>query len=124
MAKNSRRKSDREIAKAIALELPDVEVGQHHGTMDIRVRNTIFATFPTKTKALVVKTTPENLQLLCGQSPEIFEKAWGQTWMRVDLDQIDRATLEKLLIDAWLLAAPQSLRKLHEAKLQSFTAED
>ncbi len=99
------------------MQLPDVEVGSHHGTMDIRVRHKIFATFPAQSKAVVVKCTPENLELLTRQNPQAFTKAWGQTWMQVVLDEIDRATLEELLIDAWLLAAPPALRKMHETKL-------
>jgi predicted DNA-binding protein (MmcQ/YjbR family) len=115
--RTAKNRSDREVAKAIALQLPDVEVGSHHGTMDIRVRHKIFATFPSGTKAVVVKCSPENLELLTRANPAAYSKAWGQTWMQVALDEIDRATLADLLIDAWLLAAPPALRKLHEARL-------
>lgn len=119
MARNAKNKVDREVAKSIALNLPDVEIGSHHGTMDIRVRNTIFATFPAGTKSLVLKSTPENLEILIKQNPELFSKAWGKTWLKVELDQIDRMALETMLIDAWLLAAPPALRKLHESRFAS-----
>jgi hypothetical protein len=117
MARNAKRKTDREVAKSIALNLPDVEIGSHHGTLDIRVRNKIFATFPAGEKALVVKSTPDNMDALIKQTPEIFSKAWGQTWLRVDLEQIERDDLEAMLIDAWMLAAPPALRKMFEEKL-------
>src|SRR5688500_9744373 len=112
MARNAKRKTDREVAKSIALNLPDVEIGSHHGTLDIRVRNKIFATFPAGEKTLVVKSTADNMDALIKQTPEVFSKAWGQTWLRVDLEQIERDDLEAMLIDAWLLAAPAALRKM------------
>jgi hypothetical protein len=117
MARNAKRKTDREVAKSIALNLPDVEIGSHHGTLDIRVRNKIFATFPAGEKALVVKSTADSMDALIKQTPEVFSKAWGQTWLRVDLEQIERDDLEAMLIDAWLLAAPPPLRKMFEEKL-------
>ncbi|HET9440912.1 MAG TPA: MmcQ/YjbR family DNA-binding protein [Longimicrobiales bacterium] len=117
MRRTPKNRTDREVAKAIALQLPDVELGSHHGTMDIRVRNKIFATFPAQSKVVVLKCSPENLRLMTAQNPEIFSKAWGETWVQVALDEIDRPTLQQLLIDAWLLAAPPALRRMHEANL-------
>jgi hypothetical protein len=118
MSRTSRKRTDREVAKAIALQLPDVELNSHHGTMDIRVRNKIFATFPAQAKTLVVKCTPDDLAVMTKQSPQIFSKASGDRWMQVALEEIDRETLETLLIDAWMLAAPPALRKLHETRLR------
>lgn len=117
MRRTPKNRSDREVAKAIALQLPDVELGSHHGTMDIRVRNRIFASFPAQSKVVVLKCSPENLRLMTSQSPETFSKVWGETWVKVALDEIDRPTLQQLLIDAWLLAAPPALRRLHEGSL-------
>ena len=118
MRKNSRNRADREVAKSIALQLPDVEIGSHHGTMDIRVRNKIFATFPAQQKVLVVKCTPDDLAFMTRENPQAFARVWGDIWVQVTLDEIDRATLQTLLIDAWLLAAPPALRKLHEDRLR------
>lgn len=117
MRRTPKNRSDREVAKAIALQLPDVELNSHHGTMDIRVRNKIFATFPAQSKTVVVKCTPENLALMTKQSPETFSKVHGENWVQVSLDEIDRATLQTMLIDSWLLAAPPALRRMHEAEL-------
>ena len=119
MGRKARGRADREVAKSIALHLPDVELGSHHGTLDIRVRNRIFATFPAETKFVNVKCTPENLALLVAQRPEAFARVWGESWMQVSLDEIERAELEQLLIDAWLLAAPQSLRTLYADRFRN-----
>lgn len=107
---------NRELAKSIAMELPDVEVGSHHGTMDIRVRNKIFATFPKGTKEMCLKSTPADLDELVKQNPEAFSMVWGDRMLKVDLDRIDRRTLEALLVDSWMLAAPPALRRLYRQK--------
>jgi hypothetical protein len=119
MGRKGKGRADREDAKAIALDLPDVELGSHHGTLDIRVRNKIFATFPPDKKIMVVKCAPENLAALVAREPTVFAPAWGDTWMQVTLEEIDRPTLEQLVVDAWLLAAPPALRKLHAARFQN-----
>jgi hypothetical protein len=119
MGRTSNTRTDREVAKAIALQLPDVELASHHGTMDIRVRNKIFATFPADGKVVMLRCTPENLDNMMKQNPDAFARGRGDTWMQVTLDQIDRALLRTLLIESWLQAAPQSLRQMHEAQLAS-----
>jgi hypothetical protein len=119
MGRTPNNRTDREVAKAIALQLPDVELASHHGTMDIRVRNRIFATFPADAKVVVLKCTAESFDHMTKQSPDIFSKARGETWVKVALDQVDRATLRTLLIDSWLLAAPAELRRIHEGLLTS-----
>lgn len=104
MRRNARNRSDREVAKAIALQLPDVELNSHHGTMDIRVRNRVFATFPAQSKAVVLRCTPEGLAAMVKDNPEAFAKVRGENWVQVALEQIDRETLEKLLIESHRIA--------------------
>jgi hypothetical protein len=117
MSRTPNNRTDREVAKAIALQLPDVELGSHHGTMEIRVRNKIFATFPADGKVAVLRCTPESLDRMTKHDPEAFSKERGATWVKVALDQIDRAMLRTLLIDSWLLAAPPALRRIHDGQL-------
>ena len=99
----SRKKADREIAKSLALTLADTEVGSHHGRMDIRVRNKVIATFPPQERVMVVRCTPEKLDALTAQNPDVFSKVRSDTWVSVDLDEIDRDTLEIMLREAWEL---------------------
>lgn len=87
---------NRELAKSIAMELPDVEVGSHHGTMDIRVRNRIMATFPKGTTDMILRVEGGN-------------KTYS-------LEEIDRKTLDTLILAAWTFNAPDALRKIYEAK--------
>ena len=116
MGRTAKNRSDREIAKTIALQLPDVEVSHHHNSTEIRVQNKLFATLPAQSKVVVVKCSSETLNDLTTQNPETFSKVRGD-WLQASLDDIDRATLQTLLIDAWLLAAPPVLRNIHETRL-------
>ena len=88
------------MAKAIALQLPDVELNSHHGTMDLRLRNRIFARFPAQSKILELR----------GE---------GGSWRQVALEEIDRDTLRTLLIDAWVVVAPAQLRTRYETELRA-----
>lgn len=97
MGRTSKNRTDREVAKAIALQLPDVEVGSHHGKMELRVHNRVFATFPAESKLISVRNE--------------------DGWREVSLDDIDRATLQALLIESWLVTAPPAVRRLHEKGL-------
>ena len=119
MRRTPNNRTDREVAKAIALQLPDVELGSHHGTMDIRVRNRLFATFPANGRVAMLRCTLHSVEDLTKQNPDAFSKARGDAWIKVELDQIDRAMLRTLLIESWLQAAPSSLRQMHEAQLTS-----
>lgn len=112
-----KNRTDREVAKAIALQLPDVELNSHHGTMDLRVRNKVFATFPAESKHAVLRCAPAALASAVQENPEIYSRARGDIWLQVDLEQIDRGTLRKLLINAWVEAAPPQLRSRYEAEL-------
>lgn len=114
-----RNRTDREVAKAIALQLPDVEIGSHHGTMDMRVRNRVFATFPAQGKHAVLKCTAAKLGQLTAENPQIYSKVRGDSWVQVALDDIDREILRTLLIEAWELAAPDVLRQRHAGQLAS-----
>jgi predicted DNA-binding protein (MmcQ/YjbR family) len=118
MRRNAKGRADREVAKAIALDLPDVELASHHGTLDMRVGNRIFATFPAEQKVVNLKCSPENLDALVSLQPDVFSAASGKKWLQVSLEHVDRATLEQLMIDAWLLAAPPPLRSLYSERFK------
>ena len=101
MARNAKGRSDREVAKAIALDLPDVELASHHGTLDMRVGNRIFATFPAEGTIIKLKSA-----------------GTGKGWLEVAVEDVDRDTLQRLMIEAWLFAAPPRLREIYGARLE------
>ena len=62
--------------RSIALSLPEVAQGAHHGTADFRIGNRIFATlgYPDKNWGMV-KLTPEQQAVVVEAEPEIFRAA-------------------------------------------------
>lgn len=83
-------------------------MGEHHGRLDIRVRNKIFATLPPD-GTVVLKITPENLETLTKLEPGTFGRVWGDRWVGVDPNQLSTKDVRELLFDAWKLAAPKRL---------------
>jgi predicted DNA-binding protein (MmcQ/YjbR family) len=118
MSRNARGRADREVAKAIALDLPDTELASHHGTLDIRVRNRIFATFPAEAKVVHLKCAAENMEALVAGQPELFSAAARKSWLQVSLEHVDRATLTRLMIDAWMLTAPPDMQRMYAERLE------
>jgi hypothetical protein len=117
VGRNARGRADREVAKSIALGLPDVELASHHGKLDIRVRNRVFATFPAETKVVQLRCSGPELEALVTEEPDTFSRVHGRPWLQVSLDEVDRERLEKLMIRAWFEAAPPALRSMYGERL-------
>ena len=118
MGRNAKGRADREVAKRIALDLPDVELASHHGTLDIRVRNRIFATFPADGKIVLLHSSPDEIAMMVAGKPDVFARTPRKGWVQVSLDDVDRETLQRLMIDAWLIAAPAALRAMYADRLK------
>jgi hypothetical protein len=83
------------------------------GHADLRVRSKIFASLPNDARMIAIKTAPVDLDLLVAADPKTFRSVWGGRWLGVDLGRVPRATLRRLLIDAWRLTAPKRLVAAH-----------
>ena len=104
----------RDDLRQIALGLPEATEGEHHQTIDFRVRGKIFATFgPRDQRLAVVKLTPEQQEVLCAAEPRIFSPipgGWGRKgWTHVTLEAADETTLRSALTMAWRNVAPKRL---------------
>ena len=95
-------------ALTFALLLPQARIDSHQGRPDVRVGKKIFATLPPEER-IVLKTTPENLDVLIRLDPETFKVVWGHQWVSVELDRLEAGDLHQLVIDAWKLVAPAKL---------------
>ena len=88
--------------RSIALSLPEVAPGAHHGTADFRIGNRIFATlgYPDKNWGMV-KLTPEQQAVVVEAEPEIFRPVpggWGKSGStNVRLTKADQVTLRSAL---------------------------
>lgn len=108
-----RQPLSQDYVRQLALSLPETYEASHQGTPDLRVRDKIFATLPPDGGAVVLKSTPANLSALVYGDPATFRDVWAERWVSVDLARVDPVLLDKLLIDAWCLAAPKALAQTH-----------
>src|SRR5882762_776929 len=100
--------------RRVALSLPGVIEGSHHGHADFRAGKRIFATlgYPDREWGMV-KLTPEQQTVLVEAEPAIFRPVpggWGKSGStHVRLAAADPVTLRSALTLAWTNAAPKSL---------------
>ena len=100
--------------RRVALALPGVIEGAHHGHADFRVGKRVFASLGYPDDAWgMVKLTPEQQALLVETEPEMFRPvpgAWGRNGStNVRLAKADQTTLRSALGMAWRNVAPKSL---------------
>ncbi|WP_257455553.1 MmcQ/YjbR family DNA-binding protein [Archangium lipolyticum] len=95
--------------RKLALSLPETEEQDHFGKPSLRVRGKIFATLWVKEKRAVLKLSLEEQDAFVRMQPDIFAVTpWGhQGWTSVELERVDRALFEKLLVEAWRRIAPK-----------------
>jgi hypothetical protein len=102
--------------RRIALALPGVVEGSHHGHADFRAGKRVFATlgYPDDNWGMV-KLTREQQALVVDAEPDMFRpvpNAWGRGGStNVLLARADPMTLRSALAMAWRNVAPKSLLK-------------
>jgi hypothetical protein len=102
--------------RRVALGLPGVVEGSHHGHADFRAGKRIFATlgYPDQDWGTLILTA-EQQSVLVEAEPDIFRPVpggWGKRGStNVRLAKADSATLQGALTLAWTNVAPKSLIK-------------
>ena len=101
----------REVAKTLALALPEAVEQDHHGRPSFRVAGRIFATQPDEQHLNVMLDEPGVLTAVQRLPTACSEVWWGKRLaaVRVDLRRVNRRTLSALLADAWESKAPKRL---------------
>jgi hypothetical protein len=99
---------------ALVRAMPECVESSHFGTVDFRVRNKIFCTFP-KPGEMVLKLTREQQEMLVAAEGEVFEPIpnnWGRKgWTIARFEKLDASTAKSALEMAWSNVAPRSLRR-------------
>lgn len=101
--------------RKLALQLPGVEEGSHHGVADFRVGGKIFATLAYEKQgcAVLLLTAAEQAGMVA-DAPSIFSavpNAWGRNGATlVRLAVVKPDILESALRTAWLRRAPKKLQ--------------
>ncbi len=107
------------VVCALAAKLPGVEESTSYGTPALKVKGKLFARLREDGETPVVRTTPEDRELLLERWPAVFhltEHYRDYPWVLIRLTKIRRAHLAEVLEDAWCRVAPLSLRKERKAR--------
>ena len=103
--------------RALALELPDTDEGEHMDHPDFRVRKKIFATLGPDGDWGMVRLTPDQQESFLHAEPEVFRKANGAWGARgatiVTLRRATVTAVRQALELAWGNTAPPSLVREH-----------
>lgn len=104
---------------ALAAALPGVETATSYGTPALKVKGKLFARLREDGETLVLRTTPEDRELLLQTCPAVFyltDHYRDYPWVLVRLARIRRPHLAEVLEDAWGRVAPVRLRKERGAR--------
>ena len=96
-----------------ALAFPEAEEAPHFEKTSFRVRKKIFATMAPEKAEAVVKLTPLDQSVFCGNAPEVVQPVkgkWGeQGWTTIKLEQAGPSLVTDLLACAYCTVAPRKL---------------
>jgi hypothetical protein len=104
---------------ALAAALPGVEAATSYGTPALKVKGKLFARLREDGETLVLRTTPEDRELLLQTWPTVFfltDHYRDYAWVLVRLSKIRRPHLAEVLEDAWGRVAPLRLRNERGAR--------
>jgi len=112
------------IVKAVGLRLPDVVAEKRYdGSPVLRMRGCFLAGLATHESAepgtLVVRSTPENRELLIEDAPETYyvtDYYRQYPLVLVRLSRIDREALHDLLSVSWQLTLPKTRARRRSPK--------
>ncbi|MCB0477062.1 MAG: MmcQ/YjbR family DNA-binding protein [Crocinitomicaceae bacterium] len=99
----------------IALSFPEVSVEPHFEKISFRVKKKIFATYDEKNHRVTVKLSVSDQELYSLTGPSVYpvDNNWGkQGWTFIELGEIDRELLKKVLTSSFCEVAPKTLSDL------------
>ncbi|WP_185981798.1 MmcQ/YjbR family DNA-binding protein [Skermania sp. ID1734] len=102
-----------EIARSLALALPEATEQDHHGMSSFRIRGKIFATVPDPGH-LRIMVGEDEIRACVAEDPHAFsELYWGKrlACVTVQLSEVGSKRLSELLTEAWLRKAPASVAR-------------
>lgn len=107
---------DPEAFRTLALALPETTEEPHFEKTSFRVRKKIFATMAPEKAEAVVKLTPDDQQIFCGNSGGALQPVpgkWGaQGWTIITLEAAPRSLVDDVLTRAFCTVAPRTLARL------------
>jgi hypothetical protein len=102
----------------LASALPGVSESTSYGTPALKVKGKLFARLKEDAETLVLKMDFVNRDLLIHSQPDLYfitDHYRDYEWMLVRLARVSKSEFQELLVDAWRLAAPRTLRAAYDA---------
>lgn len=101
--------------EAMALELPEVEISTSYGTPALKVAGKLMGRLRSDSDGSLALKTSDKHALVASDDPAYFTTPHydGHNYILVNLELAQAAELAELIDDAWHLAAPAKVRKLH-----------
>jgi hypothetical protein len=103
--------------RKIAAALPGMEEGPCYGTPAFRMRKHLIARLKEDGETLVLKMGFDEREMLMEADPKVFfitDHYRNYRYVLLRLKKVRRATLERLITQAWREAAPKHAREAHE----------
>ncbi|WP_332851254.1 MmcQ/YjbR family DNA-binding protein [Duganella sp. S19_KUP01_CR8] len=113
---------DFDAFKALGLALPLVEESTSYGTPALKVKGKLMARLKEDGESVAVRIPWEERERLLMVAPETYyitDHYRDHPWVLVRLPQAHPDGAKLRLAQAWLLAAPKSLLKLHGARIEA-----
>ena len=104
-----------DVARDLAMSLPEVEERDHFGSSSFRVRGKIFAQLSNhggEAERALVKLTSADQAALILSAPDVFSSVpqWGKRgWTYIELAAVKEFALRDLLLQSWRLVTPKNL---------------
>jgi hypothetical protein len=102
--------------REIVAGLPGMEEGPCYGTPAFRMRKRLVARLKEDGETLVLKMGLDEREMLMEADPKVFfitDHYRNSRFVLVRLKKVRRATLERLIAQAWRDAAPKRVRDEH-----------
>ena len=110
-----------EAFKQLGFALPEVEESTSYGTPALKVKGKLMARLKEDGTTVAIRTTWEARERLLAIAPETYyltDHYREHPWVLLRLPAAHRDSVAALLAQAWLLAAPKSLLKLHGSEVE------
>jgi len=93
------------IVRAIALALPGVTEGAHHGHADFRVDGVFFLGFNPDGKWVNLRAAGANIDAMVRADPLSYRDVWKGRCVGVDVTRVNRKAMRTLVADAHAFVA-------------------
>lgn len=89
-----------DVVRSIALALPGVTEGAHHGHADFRVDGVFFLGFNPDGRWVNLRAASANIDAMVASDPETFRDVWKGRCVGVDVTRVGRREMRTMVAEA------------------------